>query len=89
MAFTSEASTVPLRSIVLRSVGTVFDRIIDGIAARREAKRLRHALLTYRGVDSRVLDDIGLSTAVIEGALAGEERAVRTFLAWRRARRIA
>jgi uncharacterized protein YjiS (DUF1127 family) len=69
-----------------------FAHLVDSLDERRREwhgqRQFRKRLETYRGMDSRMLDDIGLSMAVIEGARAGEDGAIQAFLAWSRGRRL-
>lgn len=86
---TDTPAAIPVRSHAWQAADIVFGHAIERFAAHRERRRVRRALLAYRRIDNRMLDDIGLSTAIVEGALAGEADATATFARWMRARRIA
>lgn len=90
MAITADTrAAIPVSSIVRQAANALLGHAIDRLAARRERQRLRRTLLAYRGIDNGMLDDIGLSRAIVEGALAGEEAATEAFVNWMHARRIA
>lgn len=90
MAITADTPTaIAVRSFVQQAAEALLRRVSRGLAARRDRERLRRALLAYRKIDNGMLDDIGLSRAIVEGALAGEETATEAFVNWMRARRIA
>lgn len=90
MAVTADTpAAIPVSSIVRQAANALFGHAVERIAAHHERQRLRRTLLAYRKIDNRMLDDIGLSTAIVEGALAGEPGAIEAFEAWTRTRRIA
>lgn len=77
---------VPTPALLARAAGQVLAGLLHRLArasrARRRAGELRRTLLMYRGIEDRLLQDAGLSTAIVESALAGEEWAVAAFRTW-------
>ena len=87
MATCDETYTeVPTPVLLARAAGQVLAGLLHGIArasrARRKAVEFRRTLLMYCGMEDRMLQDAGLSTAIVESALAGEEWAVAAFRTW-------
>jgi len=84
--YESAQAPVPFSTLLARVAGQLLAglarRVADARRIRRRSRDLRRALLRYRGIDERMLEDFGLSTAIVEAALAGEDWAVRAFVDW-------